>query len=117
MARKMVINKDGALHSLTEIPAASEFELQELVKERPEILPFEEYDIVGPLMVVGRETTLPSGSVDLVGLARSGDILIIEFKTGPQNTDFRAVLSQLLDYGSDLWGMSYDEFESTVGSH
>jgi len=110
----MVINKGGAPHSLTEIPAASEFELQELVKERPEILPFEEYDIVGPLMVVGRETTLPSGSVDLVGLARSGDILIIEFKTGPQNTDFRAALSQLLDYGSDLWGMSYDEFESTV---
>lgn len=37
MARKMVINKDGSPHSLTEIPAASEFELQELVKERPEI--------------------------------------------------------------------------------
>ena len=80
----------------------------------PDILPIEEFELVGPLMVVGRETTLPSGFVDLVCIARGGDILIIEFKTGPQNSDFRHALSQLLDYGAGMWGMSYDEFESTV---
>jgi hypothetical protein len=65
-------------------------------------------------MVVGRETTLPSGAVDLVALAKSGDLLIVEFKTGPQNSDFRAALAQLNDYGSDLWRTSLDEFETSV---
>jgi hypothetical protein len=70
----------------------------------------------GPLMVVGREISLASGAVDLVGISRDGNILIIEFKTGPQNSDFRRVLAQLLDYGSDLWRMSYEVFESTVAN-
>jgi hypothetical protein len=63
---------------------------------------------------VGRETSLPSGAIDLVGLARTGDLLLIEFKTGPQNPDFRQAVAQLLDYGSDLWGMTYEHFEQTV---
>lgn len=77
-------------------------------------MPIEDFELAGPLMVVGRETSLPSGSVDLVGVARGGELLVIEFKTGPQNPDFRHSLAQLLDYGSDLWGMTYEEFESTV---
>jgi len=64
--------------------------------------------------VIGRETYLPSGAVDLVGLTRGGDLLIIELKIGPQNSDFRRVLAQLLDYGSDLWRMFLDVFEGTV---
>ena len=72
--------------------------------------------MIGSMMVVGCETTLPSGAIDLVGLSRSGQILVIEFKTGPQNSDFRHALAQLIDYGADLWGMSYDEFESTVST-
>ena len=65
-------------------------------------------------MVVGRETTLASGAVDLLAVTPDGDILIIEFKTGPKNPDFRAALAQLLDYGSDLWQLSIDEFEAAV---
>ena len=64
MPRKMVIRKDGNPHSLSQVVAANEEELQELVKENPDILPFEEYGFTCPLMIVGRETTLPSGSVD-----------------------------------------------------
>ena len=65
MPRKMILRKDGNQHPLTQVVASNEEELQELVKENPDILPFEEYSLTGPLMVVGRETTLPSGSVDL----------------------------------------------------
>lgn len=91
-----------------------EAQIQEIVKDNPELLPVDELGVDGPLMVVGRETSLPSGAMDLVALARSGELLLIEFKTGPQNSDFRRVLAQLFDYGSDLWRMSYEEFESTV---
>ena len=66
--------------------------------------------------ILSQETTLPSGAVDLVGITKDANLLIIEFKTGPQDADFRHALSQLLDYGSDIWGKSYDEFEKSVAA-
>ncbi|MGU7753860.1 hypothetical protein, partial [Klebsiella pneumoniae] len=47
-------------------------------------------------------------------LASSGDIILIEFKTGPQNPDFRHALAQLIDYGSDLWRLSVEDFDRGV---
>jgi hypothetical protein len=105
---------DNGSHLLEQASVVNEEELRSLVKENPDLLPVEEFGLSGPLMVVGRETTLASGAVDLVCTTAGGDLLIIEFKTGPQNSDFRHSLAQLLHYGSDLWGMSYDEFERTV---
>jgi len=117
MPRKMIVQReDGQSPILTETLADDEAQLQELVKENPDLIPIEDLGMGSPLMVVGRETSLPSGAVDLVGVSRSGEILVIEFKTGPQNTDFRHSLSQLLDYGSDLWKMTFEEFESTVAT-
>jgi len=114
MARKIVIKTDSSRTILVETRAEDELELQELVKEHPDLLPVEEFDMTGPLLVVGRETSLQSGAVDLVAIARSGELLIVEFKTGPQNTDFRHALAQLFDYGSDVWSMSYENFEAAV---
>ena len=115
MSRKMIVKlSDGSSPILSEVPADNEEQLQELLKDNPDLIPVDEFGMTGPLMVVGRETTLPSGVVDLVAIARSGEVLLVEFKTGPQNTDFRGVLAQLLDYGSDLWEMTYDRFEREV---
>jgi hypothetical protein len=114
MPRKIVVNVSGSKSTLSETLADDEFELQELIKNNPDLLPIEEFGMTGPLLVVGRETALKSGAVDLAAIARGGELLLIEFKTGPQNTDFRRVLAQLLDYGSDVWSMTYDEFEATV---
>lgn len=115
MARKMIVlREDGSRPVLTETLAANEAQLQEIVKENPELLPLDEFGMSGPLLVVGRETTLRSGFIDLVGIARGGELILVEFKTGPQNSDFRHALAQLLHYGADLWQMSYDVFESTV---
>ena len=115
MPRKMILEGPGQKQTmLTETRAENEEKLQELIKDNPELIPIEEFGMTGPVMVVGRETALQSGKVDLVALARSGELLVIEFKTGPQNTDFRAALAQLLDYGSDLWQMSFEEFERAV---
>ncbi len=110
----LVVEPQGESTVLREVAAHDEQQLQERLKANPDLLPIEDFELAGPLMVVGRETSLPSGSIDLVGVARGGELLVIEFKTGPQNPDFRHALAQLLDYGSDLWGMTYEEFESTV---
>jgi hypothetical protein len=99
---------------LVEGPAQDEAQLQERLKHNPDLLPIEEFGLTGPLMVVGRETTLPSGSVDLMGVSREGDLIVVEFKTGPQNPDFRHALAQALDYGAQLWAKSYGEFEHTI---
>ena len=79
MARKIMVQReDGSRPVLTEVLAEDEVQLQELMKENPDLLPIEEFGMVGPLMVVGRETTLPSGYVDLACLSRGGDLLLIE---------------------------------------
>ena len=99
---------------LIEVGAHDEAQLQERMKATPELLPLDDLGMSGTAMVVGRETQLASGAADLLMVSRGGDILVVEFKTGPQNPDFRAALAQVLDYGSDLWGLSYDEFEQSV---
>lgn len=115
MARKMVVlTRDGSTPVLEEVPATNEAELQQRMTANPDLIPIEEFGMAGPLMVVGKETSLASGAIDLVGLSRGGDIVLIEFKTGPQNPDFRHALAQAVDYGADIWGMTVEEFETTV---
>jgi hypothetical protein len=118
MARKIMVQRSGESSPavLSEILAEDEAQLQEIMKLNPDLLPVDEFGMTGPLMIVGRETTLPSGYVDLVCLSQGGELLLVEFKTGPQNSDFRQVLAQLLDYGSNIWQMSYEEFESTIAN-
>ncbi len=113
MTRRILLEHEGRA-ALLEETAAPEVELQEAVKRNPELLPIEDFGMAGPLLVIGRETTLPSGAVDLVGLSRAGDLLLVEFKVGPANPDFRQATSQLLDYGSDLWEMGVEDLERTV---
>lgn len=96
-----------------ETHAGSEHELQEILRGNPQLLPAEDLGLDGELLVVGRETRLASGAVDLLCLSKTGELVIIEFKTGPQNPDFRQALAQVIDYGSDIWKLgdwaSFDE--------
>lgn len=110
----LIVSEDGGTSSLVEVPAPNEHHLQEMIKEHPELLPLEDLGLQGEMLVIGRETPLASGAIDLVGLTKAGDVLLVEFKTGPQNPDFRAALAQLLDYGSDLWGLAVSDFEHGV---
>lgn len=112
MARQLLIEGD-AIQTLVEYPS-DEKSLQEKLKANPELLPVDDFGLTAPMMVVGRETRLASGAADLLGLTRTGELLIVEFKTGPQNPDFRHALAQVLDYAADLWRMTFEAFEETV---
>lgn len=114
MPRRVHIDEGGRTFDLIETPAPSEHHLQEVIKMQPQLIPTEDLGLDGDLLVVGRETTLASGAIDLLCLARSGDVVLVEFKTGPQNPDFRAALAQLIDYGSDLWRQSVEDFDRGV---
>lgn len=115
MARKLLMrSNDGTATVYTETTAQNEAELHHLIKSNPELIPFEDLDLAGPLLVVGDESTVSSGMIDLLCLSRTGDVVVVEFKTGPENADFRRVLAQLVDYGSHLWGMSLQDFDERV---
>jgi RecB family endonuclease NucS len=101
--RKVLVTQGRSRFDLIEAPAENEHHLQEVMKNSPTLLPVDDLGISGPLLVVGREASVASGSIDLVGVVPSGDVVLVEFKTGPQNPDFRHALAQLIDYGSDLW--------------
>ncbi|MCD4534260.1 endonuclease NucS [Nocardioides sp. cx-169] len=116
MPRKILVTGgvDGPIH-LVEHPADSEHELQTVLLANPHLMPAEDLGIDDELLVVGRETTLASGSVDLLCLSKAGEVVIIEFKTGPKNPDFRHALAQVIDYGSDLWKLNgWNEFDEGV---
>jgi hypothetical protein len=114
MPRKVVVHQTMDSFDLVEVPAPNEHHLQEIVKANPQLIPSEDLGLDGDLLVVGRETTLASGAIDLLCLARSGDVVLVEFKTGPQNPDFRHALAQVVDYGSDLWQLSYEDFDRGI---
>ena len=114
MPRRVLIQRDGETFDLLEVPAPNEHHLQEIMKSQPQLIPSDDLGLDGDLLVVGRETALASGYIDLLCLSRSGDLVLIEFKTGPQNPDFRHALAQLIDYGSDLWRLSLEDFDRGV---
>jgi len=114
MPRRVLVERATESFDLVEVAAPSEHALQEVMKSNPQLIPSDDLGLDGDLLVVGRETTLASGAIDLLCLARSGDLVLIEFKTGPQNPDFRHALAQVIDYGSDLWRLSVDDFDRGV---
>lgn len=114
MPRRFLVERAGEHFDLVESPAPSEHHLQEVMKMNPQLIPADDLGLDGDLLVIGRETSLASGSIDLLCLASSGDVVLVEFKTGPQNPDFRHALAQLIDYGSDLWRLSVDDFDRGV---
>ena len=100
MPRKIKIElPDGNGPVLTEISADNEAQLQDLVRDTPDLIPTEEFGEEHSYFVVDRETNLPSGYVDLVGLTSGGDVIIIELKTGHPNSVLRRVLPPLLALG------------------
>lgn len=115
MTRRILVTGGSGPVQFVERPADNEHELQTVLLTNPALMPAEDLGIDDELLVVGRETTLASGSVDLLCLSRSGELVVIEFKTGPQNPDFRHALAQVIDYGSDLWKLaSWSEFDEGV---
>ena len=116
MPRKiLVVSQTGDPANFIEVPASSEHELQGILLNHSQLIPAKDLGLDDDLLVVGRETTLASGFIDLLCLSSSGEVVIIEFKTGPKNPDFHHALAQVIDYGSDLWRLSdWKEFDQGV---
>ncbi len=87
--------------------ALRESDLQQYIADNPDAIPL--YDISEDirLCVLVREFPAGGGSIDALGVDKSGEIYLIETKLY-RNTDKRHVVAQVLDYGASLWSAYKD---------
>jgi len=85
------------------IPVSEEKEIEAFLEKNPEYL---EKD----LMIIGRQTETSDGNyVDLMGLDKNGNVVIIELK---KDNAARKVISQVIDYAAWAEGLTYEDLNS-----
>jgi hypothetical protein len=95
----------------------AESELQKLLADSPDLISIQDVRPgVSTLTVAIREFPLPIGSVDLLAFSAEGDMAIIECKLATNSEIKRKVIGQALEYGANMWKMTYDELDSIVKS-
>jgi len=94
---------------------AEETKMQELVKDNPDIIPLSDLgEDIPPMLVVGRESSLPNGNPDLICVDENGLITVVECKLAKNPEVKRKVVGQILGYGAYLWQSSYEEFDESI---
>ncbi len=111
----LIQDANGAWQRAAESDLPDEDTLQRLIRDHPEVLPFDDLgDDVPPLLVVGRETALATGYADVVAVDPDGLVTIIEAKLDRNPEVKRKVVAQVLGYAASLWGINYERFELDV---
>jgi len=95
---------------------STESELQSLLTRDPDLIPFDDIqEPVGEHRVAIRQLPLPNaGQLDLMIVDENGTMAMVEAKLARSPDARRKVLAQVVDYASDLWGMSYEELDELV---
>ncbi len=115
VSRRRILHLTGSdvLSVATEATFESEERLHSAIALHPEVLPSEDVGL-GPLVTVANELDLGHGPMDTLAVDSAGRLAIIEFKRGTENPDVRKVVAQILDYGSALWRLPYDDLEAAA---
>ena len=99
---------DGELLHLTPRRIESESRLEELLEQEISILG-------GDLMIIGRQVVTEFGKqIDLLAINPDGDLVTIELK---RDRTPREVVAQLLDYGSWVRDLGYDDIVSLFSDY
>ncbi len=100
MARILLL-EDGNLRPIESAKFEQEGILQDYLEQYPELLPFHEVeDSPPPLITIGREVGVPSGSIDLLYIDTSGRLTLIETKLVKNSEIRREVVGQIIEYAS-----------------
>jgi len=115
MKRKALLKDGDEFVVLEESDFDAETALQEALKRNPGVIPVADLDL-REVVVVGRETPLPVGAIDLLLLDAEGQVIIAETKLSRNPELRRQVVAQVLDYGASLWrtASTLKEFEGLV---
>jgi len=82
----------------------SENLLEEMLVKNPDML-------MRGLRLVGRQTPVAGGQLDLLGVDSAGQLVVFELKRGPLSRD---AVAQIIDYASGLESMSTEELASHI---
>ena len=88
-----------------------ELELQNLLVQDVNTLPFDEIGYDSSFVTIGKEITLQNGSLDILAVSPEGQIALIETKLNKNPEAKRTVVGQVLGYASYLWNKSYQDIE------
>ena len=84
---------------IVEIPFDSEAEFESFLEAQPSTIPAKEIDpAIQAILPIGRQVTVGSYSIDLLFLADTGHLLVLECKLIENPECRREVVSQLLEY-------------------
>jgi len=91
--------KDGKLEKYEKLSVDKEQKIEEFIEKHPKLLGED-------IFIIGRQISTPIGRLDLLGLDKNGNVIIVELKKGLPS---REVVSQILDYA--VWGeeLQYDD--------
>mgnify|MGYP001356419167 CR=1 FL=1 len=95
---------DGELHEVEFTQLPNEKVIEDAVENDPGIIGLN-------VLIIGRQVTTDSGSrLDLLGIDSTGDLVAIELK---RDRTPRDVVAQVLDYGSWVANLGYEEIAAT----
>jgi len=115
LKRKALLKVGEDFVVLEESRFEAETQFQEALKSNPEVIPVSDLDLA-EVVVVGRETTVPAGAIDLLLVDAQGRVIIVETKLSSNPELRRQVVAQVLDYGASLWrsAPTLKQFEDVV---
>jgi hypothetical protein len=115
VTRKALLKAGEQFVVLEESRFEAETQLQEALKLNPEVIPVSDLDLA-EVVVVGRETAVPAGAIDLLLVDAEGRVIIVETKLSRNPELRRQVVAQVMDYGASLWrtAPTLKQFEDLV---
>ena len=94
------VDKDGKITQYKKMPVSKEMEIEIFIEKNPEFL---EKDLI---IIARQKETLDEKIVDLMGLDKDGNVVIIEIK---KDKTPRKVIAQILDYAVWAEDLKYED--------
>src|SRR2546422_2803798 len=95
---------------------ASERELQEFLSQHSELIPLQEIELgTPPLLCIGFEVNVSSGSQDLLYIDMAGMLTIVETKLKRNPEARHEVVGQILEYAADASTWTTGDLEARAG--
>lgn len=117
MAKILLINGEN-IKALDKVKFTQEGKLQDYLEKYPSLIPLAEIvDGATDLLCIGREVSIPSGSVDLLFIDKDGFLTIVETKLIKNPEIRREVIGQIIEYASYISQWTADKVYGIANEH
>ena len=115
---KILVIEEGKGKPLSEVEFTEEAKLQTYLEEHPSLIPIEDIDEdAAPLVCIGREVGVPSGSIDLLFIGKDGVLTVVETKLAKSPEARRTVIGQVIEYTSYIYNWTADEVYEVANAY